>query len=189
MKQKKFKLGKDDSVAWGLIEQMGWNKTADPKKIAKFWFDQLGKGDMEALSDFVSARVNELGQAVTKWELETGKSIEIGSDDGYSDVRYHIVGMGKGVFDDNIRNPELVGSRYRANQYQESFAYVFLEPEPPRTQADRQKTLKDLHESLEILENQFRQAVDRMDDARKTLSRLHGEISRVREDIKDFQNF
>jgi hypothetical protein len=70
--------------------------------------------------------------------------IDYGSDDGSSDMRYHVVGLGQKEFDKVMRNPKLLAGRYRKGAYRECFGYCFHEPELPRTEQDKQATLEEL---------------------------------------------
>lgn len=131
-------------LAWTLIAQMGWSKQADYKAIAQTFFKKLGKSGMKKLDQFVGDRVSQLGTAVANYERETGKSLEVGSDDGFSDLRYHIVGMGQEIFDEALRDPQVMQTRSRQGNYKESFAYCFMQPDPPRTAKQKEATFEKL---------------------------------------------
>lgn len=142
-------------LAWTLIEQMEWSKQADYKEIAEKWFKKLGKAGMRKLEKFVGDRVSQLGAAVSQYEADPaeggsgGGNLEVGSDDGFSDLRYHIVGMGQQVFDEALRDPQVMQTRYRQGNYKESFAYCFMQPDPPRTKKQKAATLAKLLAEIE----------------------------------------
>lgn len=150
-------------VAWGIIGRMGWNnsKKNDYAAIAQKFFQELGAIGMKRLERFVFARASDLYSAVEKYEQEHG-DLEVGSDDGFSDLRYHVVGMGKVAFEMAMEDPKLLQTRYRAGLYQESFAYCFLEPDPPRTQEDKDRDFEKLVAAIKV--------------ARKDLDKAHNII-------------
>ena len=145
MKNKMFTA----ELAWSLIAQMQWSKEADYKAIAAEFYKKLGKGGMKQLGSFVGARVGQLGEAVDRYEQETGNKLEVGSDDGFSDLRYHIVGMGQETFDEAVRDPQVMQTRARQSNYKESFAYCFLQPDPPRTAKQKQASFDKLMSEIE----------------------------------------
>lgn len=134
-----------DQEGWQLIQTIGWGtKTTDYDAIAKEMFSNLGTEKANQLSVFVSDRVNELGVAVDNYERENNISLEVGSDDGFSDLRYHIVGMGQKEFVKCMGNPLKMQERYKKNQYKESFAYAFLAPTPPPSKEENEATFENL---------------------------------------------
>jgi hypothetical protein len=163
-------------LAWTLIEQMGWSKRADYKKIAATFFKKLGKRGMEQLSDFVGARVGFLGGAVSMYEADPaeggsgGRSLEVGSDDGFSDLRYHIVGLGQAEYDKCLGNPEEIEKRYKRGDYKESFAYCFMQPDPPRTEAMKQRSRELLVKHVAQLETSLREVEHQLNTARSMLN-------------------
>lgn len=112
---------------WKLVAEMGWSKEADIDAMAKFWWTKLGKETMEALRRFVDARCSDLYSAVNKYEQKNGE-LFVGSDDGFSDLRYHVVGLGQKAFEEAMQDPRKLQERYLKHDYKESFAYVFHEP-------------------------------------------------------------
>lgn len=144
-----------DKQAWSLIEQMGWGRTSQNyDALAREWYAKLGKTNMNALKNFVGSRVSDLYHAVEKYEA-TGKDMEIGSDDGMSDLIHHVVGLGKVEFSRNMVDPYSLARRYAANGYKESFAYCFQEPEPPRTKAQKDQAAEKLQKGFTALQSQF----------------------------------
>jgi len=144
-----------DKQAWSLIEQMGWGRTSQNyDALAREWYAKLGKDGMNVLRNFVGSRVSDLYHAVEKYEA-TGKDIDIGSDDGMSDLLHHVVGLGESYFKSYMDNPKLLARRYREGEYKESFAYCFLEPEPPRTKAQKDQAAEKLQKGFTALQSQF----------------------------------
>ena len=161
-----------DKQAWALIDQMGWGRSSkNYAALAREWYAKLGKTGMDGLQNFVGARVSDLYHAVEKYEA-TGKSLEIGSDDGMSDLTHHVVGLGQAEFDACIANPKLLARRYDKGDYEESFAYCFLEPEKPRTQEQKEQTQEALLQAVTELDK----AISKIDNE---LASLRGLLTRT----------
>lgn len=144
-----------DKQAWALIDQMGWGRSSQNyAALAREWYAKLGKAGMKALEQFVGARVADLYHVVKKYEA-TGKDIEIGSDDGMSDLFFHIVGLGEVVFKSNMNYPSLLTDRYAEGDYTESFAYCFMEPEKPRTAKQKEMAEIALRGAVKTFQDQL----------------------------------
>ncbi len=171
--------------AWALIAEIGWgSRTTDYKHVAETYFKLLGKKGMKQLEDFVGAKVYELGKAVSDYETLHGTSLEVGSDDGFSDLRYHIVGMGKHEFDRCIADPPKMQIRSRKGEYTESFAYAFQEPEPPRTKAQKQKELRSLLTEIPVLSAELGRTEKQLDNLKMRMDILTRLANQVKEDLK-----
>lgn len=144
-----------DKQAWALIDQMGWGRSSQNyAALAREWYAKLGKTNMNALEKFVGARVSDLYGAVEKYEA-TGKDIDIGSDDGMSDLCHHVVGLGEAFFKSNMDDPSLLTDRYAEGDYTESFAYCFMEPEKPRTAKQKEMAEIALRGAVKTVQDQF----------------------------------
>jgi hypothetical protein len=164
--------------------QMGWGRSSENYAVlAREWYAKLGKSGMEALRNFVGARVADLYHAVEKYEA-TGLSIDIGSDDGMSDLIHHVVGLGEDKFNAYMAQPKLLARRYREDEYTESFAYCFLEPEPPRTQAEKDQTEKALFQAVEDLGRKMDGLCNSLAEAQGLLSRTMALASILKNDKK-----
>lgn len=173
-----------DERAWALIAEMGWGgRTVDYKHLAETYFKLLGKKTMAQLEKFVGARVGDLHLAVKNYE-KNHASLEVGSDDGFSDLRYHVVGMGKDELDACIADPRKLAIRYRMGEYEESFAYVFQEPDPPRTAAQKEKAINDLIAESEGLDTLLRELDAKVSALRMKADRITRLAATVKNDRK-----
>lgn len=133
---------------WSLIKILDWkNQSDDHEAIARRCIKLVGEDGWRELSGFVDKKVGELQQTIR--EYEKMGSLDIGSDDGFSDVCYHIIGLGKEEFEKCCQSPKLAEQRYNSpygtpDGYKESFAYVFLEPTPERTPEDTKIDLEKM---------------------------------------------
>lgn len=145
-----------DRVAWAMIAEMGWGMKADYKAIAKECFAKWGKTRMERLHTFAHSRVDELGKAVENYDDNSDRlPLCVGSDDSFSDLRFHVVGLGKEKFDYYMANIQQLERRYNASTYTESFDYCFMEPEPARTPVDKAKILATLLGKIRLCDEEM----------------------------------
>jgi len=138
--------------AWRMIAEIGWGVDVNLKAVQRSAFAMHGEFQMSRIEEFVRKRVNDLYKAVEKYEKEH-ESLHIGSDDGFSDVCHHVVGLGQTAFDAAYDNPRLLESRYNQGDYQESFAYCFQKPEPVKSDADKNRDFLLLIGQVHDLEN------------------------------------
>ena len=175
---------KADKHFWALIAEMGWACNPDYKTISRNAYAAWGKGVMTQLKDFVDARVSDLGKAVEKYEKDN-LNLCVGSDDSFSDIRYHVVGLGKYMFETCRKNPDRLASIYSRSAYTESFAYCFHEPEPERTEEEKTDTLSRLIVDIQRLDSEMDVLANKLDVACATLSQLVRLSKQVAEDCKN----
>lgn len=126
------KLKNINVPGWEVISELGWGtKTTDYEKVQAYLFSTYNRRTVANLRSFVSVKQDELIMAVEKWE-EKNRELKIGSDDGFSDVTAHVVGMGQAEFEKVKANPILLEERYHKpynspDGYRESFLYCFHE--------------------------------------------------------------
>ena len=177
--------------AWALIAEMGWgSRTVDYKHLAETYFKLLGKGRMKQLESFVGARVEQLGAAVSRYEADPaeggsgGRDLEVGSDDGFSDLRYHVVGLGKNEFNACMADPMKLEYRSCMGEYTESFAYCFSQPDPPRTEENKLRSRELLVKNLAALEKDIRELEFQLSTVRGQFSDVNMLLGQVLEDSK-----
>jgi hypothetical protein len=172
------------ATAWPLITEMGWgscwNTKPNSTEIARTWFKKLGELNMKLLEAFVNARANDLYQAVEEYEATHG-SLEVGSDDSFSDLRYHIVGLGQVQFERHLANPMLIAERYAKGEYEESFAYCFQEPDPLPTVADLEAREKAILNSILEMEKAVGPLVESLHQLQFQLRDARAQIAILRE--------
>jgi hypothetical protein len=66
--------------------------------------------------------IHELSLRINHWESAARKELPC-SDDGFSDLLAHIVGLGKEEYCAVLENPKLAFDRANKHDYEESFAY------------------------------------------------------------------
>jgi hypothetical protein len=105
---KKIKWGKKTNVDATKLHLM---KTYDPKELSE-------------IEDFGRELAAKLETAVDAYESRYGE-LEVGSDDGFYDLRCHVASMGEAAVERAIKNPKLLQTRHRRHNYRENFFYIF----------------------------------------------------------------
>jgi len=181
------------TIGWPLINVLDWaNNSKDAEAIARRCIKLVGEDGWKDLSKFVDAKVGELQKTIEKYEDDNGK-LGIGSDDGFSDVTYHVVGLGQQEFNRCMANPALVEKRYNApygspEGYQESFAYVFLRPSKERTEQDTKEDLEKVLTQAGDLIKRIISIGDSVETAYKDLAQLADTIAVVKKDLANKNN-
>lgn len=128
-----MKLKTVEVPGWDLIKELGWGtKTTDCNKIQAYLFSTYDSRTVANLRSFVLSKQSELIRTIEKWE-DNNRELNIGSDDGFSDVTAHVVGLGQSEFERVKVNPVLLEERYNKpykslDGYRESFLYCFQNP-------------------------------------------------------------
>lgn len=128
-KNKNQRQARGASYMWKRIARMNWEASHDYDRIGREIFSKWTRSQIKTTKEFVGERVNELYAAMKRWEQDH-RPMDIGSNDGLSDVLYHVVGLGEQEFKKTMEDPTLLESRYNEGQYKESFAYCFQNPVP-----------------------------------------------------------
>ncbi len=105
---------------WALVDQIGWGtRTTDCATVEKMLLKRFTRIEAEEVRDHLEECWNAVYKALVEAEVHTG------SDDGFCDLCYHIVGLGRDEWQRNIDNPNLAKTRANADNYVESFGYCF----------------------------------------------------------------
>lgn len=126
-----MKLKNVSDPGWAEIAKLGWGHWSnDFHRVGKLLWRLYTPETIVALRMFVGVRVSELYKRVAQWEIENDRRLKIGSDDGFSDVLHHVVGMGKSEFRESFADPTRLERRYNSKYgspegYKESFLYCF----------------------------------------------------------------
>ena len=119
-----FVDGKNDYEMWQLIESAQWESDHDYKRIRNEW-SKLPENKFEELKEFIYKKSRELGTKYRDAWLgnDGGPGIDA-SDDGWSDIRYEVVGRGEEFF--NSITVEKLREMADEYDYRESFCYCLL---------------------------------------------------------------
>ena len=110
---------------WDMVLELDWPRSASQDKRIKtmLCFTQKHRSALSDFTKFVRNKARELRDVINSYEEKTGKSCNVG-DDGFSDLCYHIVGLGKTQFKAVIARPQLALKRAQQGNFEESFAYM-----------------------------------------------------------------
>ena len=113
-----------DAEFWKIVEDINW---ADKKKDQEHTQEKLallwGPEKSEAVHLAFNTYKSRLCRAIELWEREHGETCDV-SDDGFSDLMSHIIGLGEAEFNKVLKNPEFAKARASRSDYRESFGYL-----------------------------------------------------------------
>jgi len=107
-----------DAEFWKTVKNARWTSDHNYDRIKYQWMRTLTQPQSEGLRrkfDKIRARLNN---KITNIVYHV-------SDDGFSDLVAHIIGMGKDTYDAVMQNPRLAQNIIDANEYVENFGYSF----------------------------------------------------------------
>ena len=109
---------------WEIVEEIDWpnNTDTNPDIIKKGLLKRFSPKELVKFRERLDHVRGELIRALEDWERRCDKRLEC-SDDGFSDLTYHIVGCGKEEFAKTIKDPYRAYDRSRKFDYVESFGY------------------------------------------------------------------
>jgi len=114
-----------EEIFWEEVAYIGWSERNPrgffdrvTKELLTRWDDEFIRTAREVLGTLVE----KLGQAIEETEERENISCQC-SDDGFSDLRHHIVGLGKKEYKACMKDPMRAIMRGRKGKYQESFGY------------------------------------------------------------------
>lgn len=109
----------NESGFWKIIEKLNWS--GDYKETSKYLHKNFSQTQISDIENLVDAKVNQLKKVLDKYQKDV-EEIPV-SDDGYSDLLYHLVGSGKKEYETALKDPSY--ARAICSEAPESFAYVF----------------------------------------------------------------
>jgi hypothetical protein len=121
---------------WELVEEIGWGRpSTDIQSLGARLAEKVSLLDCVTAANRAHSVCSRLGTRIEQWEEETGKRLQVG-DDSFSDLRNHIIGLGKAESDRVMQDPALALERAEKRDYKESFAYVFQRAEERFSEAE-----------------------------------------------------
>ena len=113
-----------DQEFWQLVGQLGWGtRTTDYKSLERVLMARYTPDQAMAIQAAYDRFSEQLKQRLEQWERSgDGRAFRTG-DDGFWDLRAHIIGLGKREFDAVMADPRLAWERANANSYTENFSY------------------------------------------------------------------
>lgn len=143
---------------WDLVDDLGWAEVDSPaagtrtrieqrrrtddieRTLLHTWTPDFTDGFRERMREVQS----ELAEAVTAWETRNGGDLISLGDDGFSDLLWHIVGLGRDEWQRCIDNPQRVKARADKDDFVECWSYCI--PDTGRPYSAWEATEKRLRE-------------------------------------------
>lgn len=147
MKTMQKRTGKfeDDATFWAAVAECDWATRSQERHGYKALKREiLANWDLEFTYSFyveMNRKLQQLTLAIDKWEDATSKRIPCG-DDSFNDLRYHIIGLGREMFEVTVQNPRMAYERAQNYDYVESFSYVF----PHASEFPKEITMEEARE-------------------------------------------
>lgn len=110
-----------------FIKDVNWanGKThKDSSDLKLYIMNKYSKEFLKEVEEFGRGLASRLYEAVEEYQNRYDY-LEVGSDDGFCDLRAHVASMGEEAVERAVKNPKLLQSRYRRGDYQENFFYIF----------------------------------------------------------------
>ena len=117
-----------ESNFWAIVQSLGWGRSYDYKAMKADLIKRLDEQQARYFRDIFQRKQSELMRALSRYEED--EDVELGvSDDGFSDLTAHIIGLGRREYNQVMKNPQLGVDRANARYgspdgYKESFAYA-----------------------------------------------------------------
>jgi len=109
----------DKTRFWEVVESVKWARpSTDYDKAKAYILRNYSFTELKELRAHLRDAYKAADAAASKIDIDCG------SDDGWSDLIYHVVGLGKEFFDKAIENPLLIKKLYDTDAYVESFSYA-----------------------------------------------------------------
>ena len=114
----------DEATFWEAVTDLDWAGTEGDYKllergILENWDDDFTR----EFDTLLREKTGHLYGVIDTYEKRNGVSCECG-DDGFDDLRAHIVGLGKEEYDAVLADPMRAVTRGQASDYIESFSYA-----------------------------------------------------------------
>ena len=106
---------------WTLIKACQWEKDCNYKRISAFLVDCYGKKKLKILKVQVLEFYNKLDTVLQTLPKDELRQLFRGSDDGYSDMVYHVIGLGEDFYNAALADPQII----KTIEPRESFQYSF----------------------------------------------------------------
>jgi hypothetical protein len=113
----------DETIFWDLVESADWKSDYNYQRIKMSLIRQLTPNAIDQFQSFYQKVKNKLARVVDKYCEENDKSAGL-SDDSFSDLIAHIVGLGRTEYNQALSQPEKVVEKGRKGDFKESFSYA-----------------------------------------------------------------
>ena len=106
-----------EDMFWDFVREANWKSDYDYKRIGTM-LEHVGKTTALELQKIYDEKSSELYEWL--WDPIHGVS-----DDGFSDLVSHTIGLGKEFYDAVIKDPSVAQKLVDNHQYEEGFQYIW----------------------------------------------------------------
>lgn len=113
---------------WRIIEFADWKNCKDYELIGDRMRQVFDPRALAKAEDFYHARLDELKRVLEDYaEAKTGNRNNYYGlgDDGFWDLRAHIIGLGEEFFLKVLKDPEIAKKMADEGDFKENFGYIF----------------------------------------------------------------
>jgi hypothetical protein len=110
----------NDKEFWAIVAECDWGKDFDYERIKSYLMEKFTLEQASEFAQFISDKTDTL----TEFYDSKFNGEWYSGDDGFSDLRCHIVGLGEDEFNRTVENVELMRDRWKEFEYEESFWYA-----------------------------------------------------------------
>lgn len=165
-----------DSEFWQIVDDIGWGtKTLNYKAGQIALVRRLSREQAKAMHQTFGKLDSALYRVLEPIADATGLG-----DDGFSDLRAHIIGLGKHEYAANLKDPSRALERARKGAFKESFSYVI----PSDTDYDDLSPAAHLRRAKHILDTYY--DLLRIRDDVREISTLTGDLNLIVTEMSEF---
>jgi len=113
---------------WRILEFADWKNCKDEELIGRKMQQVFSPYALDKAEDFYEERLDELERVLDDHsEKKTGdRNNYYGlGDDGFWDLRAHIIGLGEAFYKKVLKNPEIAKEMADKRDFEENFGYIF----------------------------------------------------------------
>lgn len=151
----KIKLTVTDESFWRFVDEAQWTTDHNVDRIKRFLLQESDEATVEALRHKASELMHKL-------EHYRGPDISGVSDDGWSDVRAHVIGSGRDVYEACIDSQLYIQEIVNSGKYVENFLYSLPYDDDWTTIERAPEKAAELIQALDEMDPQPTAAVDRL---------------------------
>jgi hypothetical protein len=112
---------------WRIIEFCDWENCKNEKEIGQKLMESFSPEDLVKMEEFYHTRLDEIKTILENHaEAKTGDRHNYYGlgDDGFWDLRAHIIGLGKQFYQSVLKDPEIAKKMADDGDFKENFGYI-----------------------------------------------------------------
>ena len=168
----------DEDLFWEAVAELDWaTHSKQPRGYEVLNKQILVAWDREFIcgfQDLMHIKLGELSAAIERWENANDKQLPCG-DDGFIDLKHHILGLGREVFEAEKADPALAAARASKYDYVESFGYAI----PYKSDLPKEISMEEARAEVRAHHSRWHDEPPTDDEVeREALTLKHGALAR-----------